>query len=170
VGLCVGRPEVVFEVLRTEKSGDRKIFVVRRTIGDSSVDFRLAIEKDGVYVHQEGTKKFEPPLRAFAFGVERKGGSKPQNTWKWRGTFDGKPRTENFESLQLAEVTVPSGNYFVTGIRRSNPGTGDEATFWLAHGVGVVKLSGKSESLADDPKAAKVTFEWSLKSFHTGKE
>src|SRR5262249_43665668 len=61
--------EVSFEVLRAEKSkeGGADVFVVRRIIDKSSVDFRVAVEEDGVYIHAEGDKVFSPPLRQFAF-------------------------------------------------------------------------------------------------------
>ena len=34
------------------------VFVVRRIIDKSSVDFRVAVEEDGVYIHAEGDKVF----------------------------------------------------------------------------------------------------------------
>ncbi len=159
-----GDKDVVFEVLRNEMLDKHAVFVVRRTIGESSVEFKLAIEKDGVYIHQEGEKKFEPPLRQFAFDAGR------EEPWKWSGKFGGDPRGEQFENLELQETEVPAGKYFTIGVRQHNPDTADESTFWLANGIGVVRLAGKSEFLSDDPKQGKVVFEWKLKKFETGKK
>jgi hypothetical protein len=154
-----GDKEVIFEVLRTVKVGEIEVFVVRRTIEKTMVDFKVAVEEDGVYIHQESKKEFLPPLRQFAF-FARTG-----DIWKWRGTINGKLREEQFENLGVQKVTVPAGTYASVSVHQSNPNTGDQATFWLAERVGVIKLSGKSESLTDDPKGGKVIFEWKLKKF-----
>jgi len=151
--------EVTFEVLRTEKVGGEEIFVVRRTIGKGAVEFRLSVEEDGVYIHRESKKEFHPPLRQFAF-FARTG-----DQWKWRGTVAGKLQTEEFENLGVEEITVPAGTYRTISVHQRNPANGDQATFWLAEGVGVVKLSGKSEVLPGDPRGGKVIFEWRLKRF-----
>ena len=125
---------------------------------------QIRVEEDGVYIHQESKKEFLPPLRQFAF-FARTGDS-----WKWRGTVSGKLQREEFENLGVQEVTVPAGTYTAVAVHQSNPDTTDQATFWLAPGVGVVKLSGKSELASDDPKGGKVVFEWSLKKFESGKK
>src|SRR5688572_30424822 len=54
-----GKQDVTFAVLETEKAGELTVFIVRRTIGDKAVEFRVAVEEDGVYIHQEGDKVFE---------------------------------------------------------------------------------------------------------------
>ena len=152
--------EVVFEVLRTEKTKENaKVFVVRRTLDKVEVDFRLSVEEDGVYIHKEGDKKFSPPLRQFAF-FARTG-----DVWKWDGTSGGKKLKERFEHLGVEEITVPAGTFNTVAVERSNPDTADHTTFWLARDVGVVRLSGKTELLA----ATLVTFEWRLKSYTPGK-
>jgi hypothetical protein len=152
--------EVAFEALRAEKAGDAEVFVVRRTIDKIAVDFRLSVEEDGVYIHKEGDKEFSPPLRQFAF-FARTG-----DTWKSKGTFGGKNRSDTFEHLGVEEVKVPAGTYAAVAVQRSDPETGDHTTFWLARDIGVVRLSGKTELL--NPDAGKIVFEWRLKSYKPG--
>lgn len=155
-----GEKEVVFEVVRAEKVGRTTRFVVRRTIGESSLEFKLEVNKDGVYIHEEGGRTFKPPLKQFAFNVTR------EQPWKWEGRFDGKPRTEQFENIELDETTVPAGTFDTICVRQQNTETGDQATYCLAHGVGIVKLSGKTEI---DPVIGRTSFEWKLKRFDAGK-
>ena len=157
--------DVTFEVLRTEKdkAAETEVFVVRRTIGKGAVDFRLAVEEDGVYILREGDKEFSPPLRQFAF-FARTGDS-----WKWKGTFGAEKRTETFEHLGAEEMKVPAGTFATFAVQQNKPNTGDHATFWLAKDVGVVRLSGKTE-LLDAPAGGKVVFEWRLKSYTPGKK
>ena len=150
------KKEVTFEVLRTEKARGTNVFVVRRTFDNTAVEFQVAVEEDGVYIHQEGKKVFSPPLRQFAF-FPRTG-----DLWKWRGTFAGKKRADQFEHLGTDKITVPAGTFETLSIYRR--GEDDFATFWLAPGVGVVMLSGKVEGLAGN----RLDFEWKLKSFHGG--
>jgi hypothetical protein len=154
--------EVVFEVLRTEadKPTGAAVYVVRRTLGRAAVDFRLAVEEDGVYIHREGDKVFDPPLRQFAF-FARTG-----DEWKWKGTFDGRKRADLFEHLGPEKVTVPAGAYPAFAVRRTEPGTADHVTYWLARDVGIVRLSGKTELLG--ASGEKVVFEWKLKSYKPG--
>ena len=66
-------------------------------------------------------------------------------------------------------VTVPAGKFTAVAVRRTTPGTADHTTFWLAPGVGVVRLSGKTE-LAGEPGAPPVVFEWKLKGYTPGKD
>ena len=157
--------DVTFEVLRTEKdeAADTDAFVVRRTIGKSAVEFRVAVEEDGVYILREGDKAFSPPLRQFAF-FARTGDS-----WKWKGKYGTEKRTETFEHRGAEEVNVPAGKFATIAVQQSNPATGDQANFWLARDVGVVRLSGKTE-LLDAPAGGKVVFEWRLKSYTPGKK
>jgi hypothetical protein len=150
--------EVSFDVLRAENMAETKVFVVRRTIDKSAVEFRLAVEEDGVYVSREGDREFSPPLRQFAF-FARTG-----DIWKWRGTFGAKKRVDEFKHRGLEEVKVPAGTYNAVAVLQTTDG-GDDITFWLARGVGVVRLSGKTEL---DPKVGKVVFEWKLKSYRAG--
>jgi hypothetical protein len=155
--------DVTFEVLRTEKdkAAEVEVFVVRRTLGTSAVDFRLSVEEDGVYIHREGEKEFSPPLRQFAF-FARTG-----DEWKWKGTFGGKKRTDHFEHLGAEEIKVPAGTFATFAVRRSELNTADHATYWLAKDVGVVRLSGKTE-LLDAPTAGTIVFEWRLKRYTPG--
>ena len=155
--------EVVFEVLRAEKDKavETDVFVVRRTLDKTAVDFRVAVEEDGVYILREGDKEFSPPLRQFAFFARTGDG------WKWKGTYGGEKRTDVFEHLGTEQVKVPAGTFAAVAVRRSNPDTADHATFWLAKDVGVVRLSGKTELLGA-PGAGAVVFEWKLKSYTAG--
>ena len=59
--------EVVFDVLRTEKRGDSQVFVVRRTIDKTSVEFKLA------------PLSATPPTLKSSSGPER-----PMPTWSSR--------------------------------------------------------------------------------------
>jgi hypothetical protein len=154
-----GDKEVTFEVLRTEKSGGITVYIVRRTFEKTQVDYRLAVEESGVYIHQEGKKVFSPPLRQFAF-IPRTG-----DVWKWRGTAGGKRVARRFEHLGVDKVTVPAGTYSAIRVHEKED-NGDHATFWLAEGVGVVMLSGKSELLG----GRRIVFEWKLKRFSRSKK
>jgi hypothetical protein len=145
------KKQVTFEVLRAEMSKDTTVFVVRRTIDGKSVEFKLALEEDGVYIHSEGKREFSPPLRQFAF-FPRTG-----DVWKWRGTFGGKLRKLHFENLGVDKITVPAGTFTTISIYQTEESDGF-ATFWLAPGIGVVQLSGKVEVLGD----GLVEFEWKL--------
>lgn len=156
-----GDQEVAFEVLHTEKADDdATLYVVRRSIGKARVDFKVAVEEDGVYIHQDGAKEYRPPLRQFAF-FARTG-----DEWKWEGTAAGQPERHRFEHLGLQEVNVPAGAFDAVGVRQSNRESGEHATFWLAKEVGVVKVSGKSEAVSDGgPGGGRILFEWTLKKF-----
>jgi hypothetical protein len=150
-----GKQDVTFAVLETEKAGEQTVFVVQRTIGDKAVEFRVAVEEDGVYIHQEGDKVFEPPLRQFAF-FARTG-----DQWKWKGTTAGKAEAHHFENMGISKLKVPAGEFTTISVAQQNADKADHATFWLASAVGVVKLSGKVEGA--------VVFDWELKSFERKK-
>ncbi len=154
-----GDKEVSFEVLSSEKIKRGHIFVVRRKIGDAAaVDFKLSVKDHGVYIHEEGKKRFSPPLRQFAF-FARKG-----DIWKWSGTVDQKTEREEFTNLGVQKITVPAGTYSTIAVEQRNPKNLDGATFWLADGIGVVKLAGKTESKPDD-QGRVLVFVWQLKRF-----
>src|SRR5262245_11180527 len=104
------KKDVTFEVLRTEKSRGTTVFVVRRTFDKTAVEFLVALEEDGAYIHQEGKKVFSPPLRQFAF-FARTG-----DIWKWRGTFGGKKRADQFEHVGVDKITVPAGTFDTLGV------------------------------------------------------
>ncbi len=157
-----GKTDVVFKVLKTEKAKERKLFVVQRTVGKSSVDFKLSIRKDGVYIHQEGTKQFTPPLRQFAFPA-RKG-----ETWKWQGTYGDEKRIEQFEFVDVVKKTVSAGKFSAILVLQKNKETGDKVRFYLAKGVGVINLRGKTELIR--PNHRKVLFDWRLKRFERSKK
>ena len=154
-----GDKKVVFTVLRSEKTEESTVFVVKRAIGEDAVEFKLSIEEDGVYIHAEGKKVFAPPLRQFAF-FAKKG-----DVWKWRGTEGGKDRRYEFENLGLQESDVPAGKFKAIAVRQSDAENGEQSTFWLAEGVGIVRLSGKREL---NKEGRPELFEWSLKSFKRG--
>jgi hypothetical protein len=151
--------DVTFEVLRAEKSRASTLYVIRRSFEKHQVEYKLAIGESGVYIHQEGKKVFSPPLRQFAF-LPRTG-----DVWKWRGTADGKRVAREFQHRGMEKVKVPAGSYSAISVHEEEKG-GDHATFWLAEGVGVVRLSGKSELFGGN----RVVFEWKLKRFQKGKE
>ncbi len=161
-----GDKEVVFEVLSTEKlkaaeTDDLTLYVVRRTIDKTAVVFKIAVEEDGVYVHQEGEKEFRPPLRQFAF-FARSG-----DEWKWKGRAGGKQETRRFEHSGVQQVTVPAGTFSSVAVYQHGSESGEHATFWLARDVGIVKVSGKTEVLPDGAGEGPVLFEWTLKKFAT---
>jgi hypothetical protein len=151
--------EVVFTVLGSDKVGESTLFVVRRAIGKEVVEFKVSVEEDGVYIHADGKKEFSPPLRQFAFFA------KSGDSWKWRGTESGKDRSYEFENLGRQAVKVPAGEYQAIAVQQSDSQAGESSTFWLAEGVGIVRLSGKREL----SKAGQLEiFEWKLKSFKRG--
>jgi hypothetical protein len=151
--------DVTFEVLRTEKRDDANLYVVRRTIGKTDVEFTLSVEEDGVYIHREATKEFHPPLRQFAFVA------RPGDEWKWRGMAGGKPRKYRFEHLGSEQVEVPLGAFAAVQIHQTDPESIEQVTYWLSRGIGVVKLSGKTELQVDGPVGSVVEFDWALKKF-----
>ncbi len=154
-----GEKEVVFTVLRSEKVEEHAIFVVKRAIGDDAVEFKVSVEEDGVYIHEEGKKVFAPPLRQFAFFA------KTGDVWKWRGTESGKGRSYEFENQGPQDVDVPADKFKGIAVRQRNAESGEESTFWLAEGTGIVRLSGKREL---NKEGRPEFFEWSLKSFKRG--
>ena len=158
-----GDGEVVFDVLDVKMLDKGPLFSVRRTIGEASVEFQVSIRKDGVYIHQEGKKRFQPPLRQFAF--DTKAGDK----WAWKGTYGGVEREEAIENLGVVEETVPAGRYPAIVVMQENLISSDQACFSLAIGVGVVSLSGKTE-LIPNASGEKFSFHWRLKRFERGEE
>ena len=52
-------------------------------------------------------------------------------------------------------------------MRQSDPEGGEESTFWLAEGVGIVRLSGKREL---NKEGRLEVFEWNLRSYKRGPE
>lgn len=154
-----GEKEVTFEVLRTEKVDESTLYVVQRTIDKTRVDFKIAVEEDGVYLHQEGKTEFHPPLRQFAFFA------RTDDEWKWKGTANGKLEKQRFTHLGIDKVTVSAGTFSAVRVYQTNPESGERATFWLARDIGVVKVSGKTEVLSEGPDRGPVQFEWTLKKF-----
>jgi hypothetical protein len=153
------KQEVTFEALRTETHDECTLHVVRRSIGREAVEFKVELTEDGVYVHQEGKKDFRPPLRQFAFFA------RTEDAWKWKGLTGGKAAEERFTHLGMQKVKVPAGEYSAIGVQQHNPDGAEHATFWLAEGIGVIKISGKTELAVDDIGATPVVFEWTLKKF-----
>lgn len=153
------KEEVTFEVLRTETGDEGTLHVVRRTIGRTPVDFKLEIAEDGVYIHQEGKKEFRPPLRQFAFFA------RTEDEWKWKGIAGKKSEEEKFTHLGMQKVSVAAGEYSAIGVHQLNPDGAQHATFWLAEGVGVIKISGKTELAVDDVDGVPAVFEWTLKRY-----
>lgn len=154
-----GDEDVTFEILRTESRDTVTVYVVQRTIGKAQVEFKVAVEEDGVYVHQEGKKEFAPPLRQFAF-FARTG-----DEWKWKGTAGSGKESQRFEHLGVEKVTVPAGSFWAVRVYQNNPESGEHATFWLAQDIGVVKVSGKTEIVPDAADKEPLLFEWTLKKF-----
>jgi hypothetical protein len=153
------KEEVTFEVLRTETDDDGTLFVVRRMVGRTPVEFKIEVAEDGVYIHQEGRKEFRPPLRQFAFFA------RTEDEWKWKGIADRKHEEEKFTHLGMQKVTVPAGEYSAIGVHQLNPDGAQHATFWLFEGIGVVKISGKTDLAVDDVEGTPVVFEWKLKRY-----
>ena len=157
-----GDQDVTFEVLREEKNKRGRVFVVRRVIGKAAVDFKVSVKAHGVYIHQEGEKTFSPPLRQFAFFARK------EDTWKWRGKVDGQERQYEFTNLGVQSIAVPAGSYSAIAVKQTVHEKADHATFWLVEGIGVVKLSGKTEAKSDD-EGGIFSFDWQLKRFEKPK-
>ncbi len=154
-----GDQEVSFEVLRKEKTKQGRVFVVRRTIEETTVDFKVSVKSHGVYIHQEGETTFSPPLRQFAFFARE------EDTWKWRGKVGGRDQKYEFTNLGVHKITVPAGSYSALAVEQQIPENAvDHATFWLVEGIGVVKLSGKTAT-----KVGAFSFDWQLKRFEKPK-
>lgn len=158
-----GDKEVSFDVLRMEMIDGAAVYVVQRKIEDSTVEFKVSMKDHGVYIYQEGKKKFSPPLRQFAF-FARTG-----DIWKWKGTVNEKTERHEFTNLGVKIITVPAGTYSTIAVRQSNLDSFGQVTFWLVDGIGVVKLSGKTESKPGDGDGLH-NFEWQLKRFEKTKK
>lgn len=152
--------DVTFEVQGTEKIGDTECFVVRRTIGKQKLVFYVSVSNLGVAIHQDGNNLFEPPFLEFAFPFKK------SQEWQWKGKVGKEVRSVNCKNLGLADARVPLGRFRAYVIEERielASGESGHATFWLAEGIGVVKLVGKKEDLRNP--ASNTIFYWELKSF-----
>jgi len=147
--------DVTFEVVGVERKRGRPVYVVRRTIGKSRVEFKLSVAESGVYIHREGKKVFSPPLRQFAF-LPRTG-----DTWTWRGKINTKPHRFVFTHRGMQRIKTPAGTFSAIKVYQKI-NESDHVEYWLAKGVGVVMLSGKPELVG----GRRESFEWKLKRFH----
>lgn len=152
-----GNSDVVFEVIGTEKLGDAECFVVLRTIGEHKIKFYVEVTARAVLIHRVGDDRYNPAYPQFVFS------SRQGNRWGWQGTIGSEPAEYACENLGLQEVRVPKGEFNAFAVRQKpEPG----ATFWLASGIGVVRIQGKSRDEHDPLSAPESTyFDWQLKEF-----
>lgn len=130
--------EVTFTVTGRERSNGTSVFVVRRTIADEEITFHVSVARDGVRIHRAGTDVYTPPFQEFVFP------SPPDHRWEWEGRAGEKRLRFSSNNLGLSDIRVPLGTYRAFVIQEADsraPGT--ETHFWLARGIGVVRLTGK---------------------------
>jgi hypothetical protein len=149
------RGDVRFEVRGKDVIAGKECFAVRRAIGGDDEMFYLSVSDDGVRIHKVGNHVFEPPYREFAMPL-REGAA-----WKWKGRFAGKDDEIHCSVTRMQRVTVPAGT-FAAWVVDEKPASGGTNTFWLAEGVGVVRLFGKKNDL-HNPTGE--WFTWELKEF-----
>ena len=152
--------DVVFEVLGKAKVGDDECFVVLRTIGEHKLEFYVRVTDGGVWIHQVGEYRYRPPYRQFVFP------SKKGDRWNWEGTIGQQPGQYASDNNGLQDVVVPFGQLsaFIVNQRAEEGG----AEFWLAEGVGVVKIAGKTYDKHDytiHPDGNPLSLDWELKEF-----
>jgi hypothetical protein len=152
------KDDVVFEVLGTEKVGGVECFAVQRTIGDHQIMFFVEVTDRAVLIHRVGDDRYTPPYPQFVFN------SKRGDHWDWKGTIDAEPTKYACENLGLRTTGVPLGEWETFVISQTSEGT---TRFWLADGIGVVRLEGKSQDKHDPlPQAGDFqSFDWQLKEF-----
>ena len=150
--------DVVFEVVGTEQVGDADCFVVRRTIGEHKIKFYVEVNHRGVWIHQVGDDRYEPPYQQFVFSTKK------GDRWNWKGTIGKQPEEYTCENHGLQDVEVPLGHWsgFCVGQRSRS-----FANFWLVKGIGVVKLEGKTWDEHDPAPlpGSPLYFDWQLKEF-----
>jgi hypothetical protein len=151
-----GNSDVVFEVIGTEKLGDAECFVVLRTIGEHEIRFYVEVTDRAVLIHQVGDDRYTPAYPQFEFN------SRQGNRWGWQGTIGNEPSEYACENLGIKEVRVPKGLFDAFAVSQKSESS---TTFWLARGIGVVRIEGKSRD-QHDPHAAPGElnfFDWQLK-------
>lgn len=165
--------DVVFEVTGTQEVGGTECYVVKRTIDEHHVNFFVEVNRRGVFLHQVGDDRYEPPYCEFAFG--KSAGA----SWSWRGTIGGEPAdyecgllasdsrwlTENYQQI---EVPLRGKNLFSVSQETSEyPSAGKDTQFFLAEGIGVVCLKSKDRDKHDPPhsEGEPWQFNWQLKEF-----
>jgi hypothetical protein len=150
--------DVVFEVVGVEKVGDAQCFVVLRTIGDHQLKFYVEVTKRAVLIHQVGQERYHPAYPQFVFGT------KQGDTWDWKGKIGNEPGKYACTNRGVQPIGVPLGQYNAFVVRQVAQG---DTQFWLADGVGVVKLAGKTWDKHDPlPQPGESSwFDWQLKEF-----
>jgi hypothetical protein len=149
--------DVVFHVTGKQTVGPAECFVVNRSIGEHQSVFYLSVSRDGVRIHQVDDDRYDPPYRQFLFPA------KSGQAWSWQGRIGGKASQYDSANRGWETVEVPHGKHRAARVHQAG-GSVVGADFWLAPGVGVVKLSGKSWD-EHDPAPQPLYFEWRLKEF-----
>jgi hypothetical protein len=153
-----GNSDVVFEVIGTEKLGDAVCFVVRRTIGEHKIKFYVEVAARAVLIHQVGDDRYTPAYPQFVFN------SQHGTRWGWQGKIGNEPAEYASENLGLHEIRVSKGEFKAFAVTQT-PEAG--TAFWLARGIGVVRIQGKSRD-KNEPlglSGAYTYFDWQLKEF-----
>jgi hypothetical protein len=149
--------DVVFHVTGRQKVGPAECFVVQRKIGDHQTPFYVSVARDGVRIHQVDDDVYNPPYRQFAFPTQE------GQAWRWEGKIGAKPSHYACFNEGLETTDVPLGAVRAIRVRQAG-GNVLEAEFWVAKGLGVVRLSGKSWD-EHDPAPQPLYFEWRLKEY-----
>ena len=156
-----GRSEVTFEVRGTSQVRGWKCFEVVRTIGSEQSVFYLSVSRKGVKIHKVDGDYFSPPFLEFEFPLIGK-----PNNWEWTGSIGEQFWTIKSESKPRSLVRVPMGMYLAIYVReamiRGRNREAGSTNYWLAEGIGVVKLTGKRGDL-HNPTGKE--FIWELKEF-----
>lgn len=149
--------EVTFEVEGTRTIRGFECFEVVRTGRGSETHFFLTVTDKGVKLHKVGDDLFTPPFREFAFPLP------DREEWDWVGHLGDQWWEVEWRNEGLETVYVPAGRYealrIVEKVIKPHYGT---TSFWLAEGVGVVKLEGKN---ADLHNPTGDWFRWELKRY-----
>jgi hypothetical protein len=152
--------DIVFEVVGTEQVGEAECFVVMRTIGTSQLKFYVEVTSRGVVIHQVGEDRYAPPYRQFAFGA------KAGDRWSWQGSIGGERSEYECENHGQQPVSVPYGQWEAFFIEQESRTS--DTKFYLARGIGVVIIRGKSRDRHDPPAepGESSSFDWQLKEFY----
>jgi len=120
----------------TEKDGVRTAKLVREHDGKEVSSEGIHVDKDGVFrTHVNGTE-IKPPVLLLKFGLA------DEESWEVKSGVDGGKVAGKFTLAGASKVTVPAGEYEAVLVRGdcTIAGTKYNTRWWIAEGVGIVKL------------------------------
>jgi hypothetical protein len=150
--------DVTFMVTSKESAGEHEVLVVRRILGDQRLDFYISRDQDGVRIHRVGADFYRPAFKEFAFKSTRGA------AWSWKGAIGREAAQYNSSNEGLEDVDVPLGKFRAFHVIQANEH--NITHFWLAKGVGVVKVLNKGGD-SHDPIPG--PFEWRLREFRSAR-